>query len=172
MENKVSRRIFLKSATLSAAAGTVAAPAPSEAAGPKHATPPGATAYPIVGLAKFEEMRTHTPVRFDYPDAASPCVAIKMATPAPGGVGPDNTVVAFSILCAHMGCPVAFDAVARTFKCPCHFSIFDPEKSGQMVCGQATANLPQIALCYDATTDIVSATGVSGLIYGRVANII
>jgi arsenite oxidase small subunit len=41
-----------------------------------------------------------------------------------------------------------------------------------MVCGQATENLPQIQLTYDAKTDTVTAVGVTGLIYGRKSNII
>ena len=95
-----------------------------------------------------------------------------MGKPTPGGVGPDGDIVAHSILCTHMGCPVSYDATAKTFKCPCHFSIFDPEKNGQMVCGQATENLPQIQLIYDANSDSVSAVGVNGLIYGRQSNIL
>jgi arsenite oxidase small subunit len=71
-----------------------------------------------------------------------------------------------------MGCPVNFDAEAGTFKCPCHFSVFDPEQHGQMVCGQATENLPQIQLQYDTKSDSVTAVGVHGLIYGRQSNII
>ena len=40
-----------------------------------------------------------------------------------------------------------------------------------MVCGQATEDLPRIALEYDAKSDSVTAVGVDGLIYGRQANI-
>jgi arsenite oxidase small subunit len=43
---------------------------------------------------------------------------------------------------------------------------------GQMVCGQATEDLPKIRLQYDAKTDSVTAVGVDGLIYGRQANIL
>jgi arsenite oxidase small subunit len=41
-----------------------------------------------------------------------------------------------------------------------------------MVCGQATENLPQIKLEYDAKTDSIHALGVDGLIYGRQSNIL
>jgi len=50
--------------------------------------------------------------------------------------------------------------------------MFDAEMGGQMVCGQATENLPRIKLGYDAKTDSVHATGVDGLIYGRQSNIL
>ena len=87
-----------------------------------------------------------------------------------GGVGPDGDVVAYSTLCTHMGCPITYDPQARSFKCPCHFSQFDPEIAGQMICGQATENLPQVTLRVGSDGSIV-ATGVQGLIYGRQANV-
>ena len=111
-------------------------------------------------------------VSFSYPDASSPCVAIRMGSPVPGGVGPNQDIVAFSQMCTHMGCPVAYDGGTRTFKCGCHYSIFDPENGGQMVCGQATEDLPRIQLSYDDKSDTVSAIGVDGLIYGRQANVL
>ena len=49
------------------------------------------------------------------------------------------------------GLPGAPTTPARArFKCPCHFSMFDAEKGGQMICGQATENLPRIVLRYNA----------------------
>ena len=95
-----------------------------------------------------------------------------MGTAVPGGVGPDKDIVAFSTLCTHMGCPVAYDAATKSFKCPCHFSMFDAEMSGQMICGQATENLPRVQLSYDAKTGSIMAVGIDGLIYGRQANIL
>jgi arsenite oxidase small subunit len=50
--------------------------------------------------------------------------------------------------------------------------MFDPEKSGQMICGQATEDLPQIQLSYDEGNDTVHAVAVTGLIYGRQANVL
>jgi arsenite oxidase small subunit len=173
MENQ-SRRGFLKTATLTAAVTTVGAHSTAEAAVQKAKINQGAVflTYPSTAVTKSRGMQLHTPVSFNYPDAGSPCVAIKMENATAGGVGPEGNIVAFSILCSHMGCPVAFDALSKTFKCPCHYSVFDPENKGQMVCGHATENLPQIDLRYDAITDSLSAIGVSGLIYGRQANIL
>ena len=94
------------------------------------------------------------------PTQSSPCTAVKMGKPVAGGVGPDGDIVAYSTLCTHMGCPVSYDANARVFKCPCHFSMFDAEMAGQMICGQATENLPQIVLEYDAKDGTVTAVGV------------
>ena len=41
-----------------------------------------------------------------------------------------------------------------------------------MICGQATENLPRITLNYDSKSDAISAVAITGLIYGRAANII
>ena len=128
--------------------------------------------YPSKAIAMAHKMPVNKAVPFTYPDASSPCAAIKMGHPVAGGVGPDGDIVAYSTLCTHMGCPVAYDTVQMTFKCPCHFSMFDADKQGQMVCGQATENLPQIVLEYNAKNDAVAAVGVEGLIYGRQSNLL
>ncbi|WP_010121988.1 arsenate reductase (azurin) small subunit [Burkholderia oklahomensis] len=122
-------------------------------------------------IAHVGELKTNVPFDFAYPDASSPCVMIKLGHPVSGGIGPGSDVVAFSRLCSHMGCPVAYDTETKVFQCPCHFSIFDAEKRGQMVCGQATADLPSITLKYAESDGAISAVGVDGLIYGRTENV-
>jgi arsenite oxidase small subunit len=71
-----------------------------------------------------------------------------------------------------MGCPVNYDTSTRTFRCGCHYSVFDAELAGQMVCGQATENLPQITLRYDDRSGSIAAVAVDGLIYGRQSNVL
>jgi arsenite oxidase small subunit len=128
--------------------------------------------YPHKVVTRARELRVNVPLSFNFPDAASPCTLIKMGHAVPGGVGPDKDIVAYSGLCTHMGCPVSYDTATRAFRCPCHYSTFDAELSGQMICGQATEDLPQIVLKYDAKTDTVTAVAVEGLIYGRQANVL
>ena len=128
--------------------------------------------YPEKAIGAAGKMQVNKPVTFNYPDEASPCVAVRMGEPVPAGVGPNGDIVAYSVLCTHMGCPLTYDERSRNFKCPCHFSVFDSEKAGQMVTGQATENLPSIILAYNAQDDSVTAVGVDGLIYGRQSNIL
>jgi len=171
---KLNRRFFLKSGgTAAAVVGSVVIPIHSASAAPA-AGAAGATTlpYPLKAVGKAGAMPANQVVNFTYPDASSPCVAIRMGSTVPGGVGPNKDIVAYSSLCTHMGCPVSYEGATKTFKCGCHFSVFDPENSGQMVCGQATENLPMVRLNYDAKTDTVTAVGVDGLIYGRQANIL
>lgn len=174
MENaKISRRGFLKSSGgIAAAAGANALYVPtSEAA---TTSPSGATSlpYPKRPVGKAGALPVNQAVSFAYPDASSPCYLIRMGSPVPGGVGPNKDIVAFSAMCTHMGCPVGYEAGTKTFKCGCHFSIFDPENSGQMVCGQATEDLPRVLLEHDTKNDALTAVGVDGLIYGRQANLL
>lgn len=175
MENiKFGRRFFLKSGGAAAAAVGAAVIPIRSANAATPAAPLGGTTlpYPKKAVGTAKSMPVNEVVNFAYPDASSPCYAIRMGAPVHGGVGPNGDIVAYSAMCTHMGCPVAYDGGTKVFKCGCHFSMFDPEDHGQMVCGQATENLPMIMLEYDAQTDSVHAVGVEGLIYGRQSNIL
>jgi arsenite oxidase small subunit len=172
MTVKVSRRQFLKlsgglaTATGAAIGGVGAAQAATGEVG--RTTLP----YKPKTVAKVSQLKDNVPVSFAFPDESSPCALVKMGRPVPGGVGPGGDIVAFSTLCTHMGCPVSYDAGTRTFRCGCHFSVFDAELAGQMVTGQATENLPRIALQYDEKDGAVTAIAVDGLIYGRQSNVL
>jgi arsenite oxidase small subunit len=175
-EHKLSRRIFLKSSSTAAAAvgaaGAAMLPASAQAASAAAGSTATTLIYPKRAVGKAGAMPINQAVNFSYPDASSPCVAIRMGAPVTGGVGPNGDIVAFSSMCTHMGCPVQYDGGTKTFKCGCHFSIFDPENGGQMVCGQATEDLPRVTLNYDTKSDSITAVGVEGLIYGRQANVL
>ncbi|MDA7087333.1 arsenate reductase (azurin) small subunit [Pseudomonas sp. SA3-5] len=167
----ISRRTFLKAGGGVAASVVIGVPALTQAA-TSSAEGRVNLPYPTRAIGKAQQLQANTPVAFAYPDDTSPCVLIKMGAPVPGGVGPQRDIVAYSTLCTHMGCPVTYDAEQRLFKCPCHFSIFDPEHVGQMVSGQATENLPSIVLVYNPDDDSVNAIAVNGLIYGRQSNLL
>ena len=170
MGNSVSRREFLKF-TGGVAAGAAALPTNAEAA---PATDAGSTVLPYKAkpVGKAGGLAVNQAVSFTFPDASSPCALVKMGSPLPGGVGPNQDIVAYSTLCTHMGCPVAYDPAHKVFKCPCHYSTFDAEKGGQMICGQATENLPRVVLNYNAKDDTVTAVAIDGLLYGRQSNIL
>lgn len=172
MSEPISRRDFLKiSGGVAAGAGVAAAGVSNAEAKPAEAGRANLP-YPVKAVVRVRDLKVNVPVSFNYPDNASPCALVKMGHAVPGGVGPDADVVAYSTLCTHMGCPVSYDTATRTFRCPCHFSIFDSEMAGQMVCGQATENLPQIILQYNAKDSSFTAVAVDGLLYGRQANIL
>lgn len=166
--SRLSRRDFLKTSGAGAAAAGTAAWVPRQAAAQTATT----LDYPHKPVALLSELVENQPVTFTYPDAGSPCVLLKTGRPVQGGVGPDGDIVAYSQLCTHMGCPIAYDGEARTFKCGCHFSIFDPEMNGQMVDGQATENLPRVLLAINEDDGSIEAVAIDGLIYGRRSNLL
>jgi Rieske Fe-S protein len=50
--------------------------------------------------------------------------------------------VAYSAICTHQGCTVAYQG--GQLACPCHGSVFDPANGGAVVTGPATTPLPEI----------------------------
>ena len=125
---------------------------------------PDGRPWPSVKAGNVHHLKPNTPVAFNYPDASSPAWLLKLKGPAYEGAGPGQNIVAFSGICTHMGCPVTF--VGEKFLCPCHYSMFDPAKNGQVYQGLACDYLPQIALRIDAAGDI-HAERMSGLVWGK-----
>jgi arsenite oxidase small subunit len=160
---RVTRREFIRIGT----ATTLATGMPAAIAASPSA--PSRT-MPVVDVAELAAIKPDTPFAFTYPDADSPAVLLRLRHAAAGGIGPDNTIVAFSTLCTHKGCPVAYRPERKLLICPCHWSSFDPAKAGQMVIGQGSQALPQIALRVQGSK--VQAVGIEGLIYGRHTNIL
>jgi arsenite oxidase small subunit len=160
---RVTRRDFIRISSATTLAGSLPAVA---ATGAK----PAADAYPVKTIAELGALKVDVPVAFVYPDENSPALLLRLKQPAAGGIGPGNAIVAYSILCTHKGCPVAYRPERKLLICPCHWSSFDPAKSGQMVIGQGSEALPRIALHLQGNA--IEAIGVEGLIYGRHTNIL
>jgi len=168
----LSRRDFLIVGTIGVA-GAVAAPGLSGTVRAADMASPATTAaasYPVVDIAPLASIEPGAQIAFNYPDPDAPAVLLALPGPAAGGIGPDNRLVAFSILCTHKGCPVNYLPERQMFVCPCHWSSFDPAKSGQMIIGQGSQPLPQIQL--RVQNGMVQAVGIDGLIYGRHTNIL
>lgn len=162
------RREFIV-AGAAGAAGLVAAQALPRAAN-AAAGSAETTHYPVVEVARLADLAPGATLDFAYPDADSPALLIRLPEPAEGGIGPAEDIVAFSVLCTHKGCPVAYKAAHKMLICPCHWSTFDPAKGGALVIGQASQGLPRIQL--QITGEKVEAVGIDGLIYGRHTNIL
>ena len=167
---EVSRRGFLMRG--GAVAAGAAALGVGVAAAEAQLTLTTALPYPRAKVGNLAQLKPGTPVRFTYPDTASPAVLLKLGTEALGGVGPDRDVVAYSTMCTHKGGPLAYNAAERMMVCPLHLSTYDPAKDGMMIIGQATERLPRILLTLDEKTGDLIAVGVQGLLYGRCANVL
>ncbi len=129
--------------------------------------------YPRLPVVKISELKVGEPVAFNYPLEEQPNMIVKLGVPAQGGIGPDQDIVAFSVLCTHMGGSLRgryrHDSKAMG-PCPFHFSTFDLTKGGTPVHASATQNLPQVVLV--AEGDQIFAEGMQGLIYGYRDNLV
>lgn len=153
----VSRGRFLRltsTGTVAAATATVVTERSAEAA----------TSHVVGKAASFQVGK---PIDFNYPDSHSPAIAVRMSHAVEGGVGPNRDIIAYSKICVHRGCPVGYDSTREIFVCPCHYSVYDASKTGEVIVGHATTKLPRIVLNYDAASGDIIATGVDGLLYGR-----
>jgi thiosulfate dehydrogenase [quinone] large subunit len=54
-------------------------------------------------------------------------------------------VFAYSAVCSHQGCTVAYDALSHSMNCPCHGAKFD-STTGAVLVGPAVTALPKIAV--------------------------
>jgi arsenite oxidase small subunit len=129
---------------------------------------------------------------FAYPYKGTPCVLLNLGKPLqggaelktaqgqiytwPGGVGPEQSVVAYVSICTHQ---LAYPNKNQSFinfqkgkgtiagkpgmiTCCLHNSVFDPSAGAKVITGEARQPLPTIMLDYDPKEDAVYATGVVG----------
>lgn len=78
---------------------------------------------------------------------AKPAIVVN----TPGGVK------AYSAICTHLGCIVAWDAAATTIVCPCHDGRFNPA-TGAVVSGPPPAPLPPLTIAVEGD-EIYIVTG-------------
>jgi Rieske Fe-S protein len=62
------------------------------------------------------------------------------ATPVAVYRAPDGALHEHSAVCPHLGCAVGWNALEKTWDCPCHGSRFDVQ--GRVLMGPANSNLP------------------------------
>jgi len=158
----------------------------------RFAVPPpaGSATYPRVQLlysdgtpilaSKYRYPSTSTAlIAFNYPLDNEPCILLNLPSPAPGGIGPNGSLLAFSAVCQHLGCAPPFisyypPGACGTFNnggafihCVCHGSSYNPAVSApgggaSIITGPTQTPLPQVVLLWDQTTDQVFAAGMVG----------
>jgi Rieske Fe-S protein len=81
------------------------------------------------------------------------------ATSLPGGVGPQGSIVAYSAICQHLGCPApalsyyppgtcgqSYNGRNFYLHCTCHGSTYDAANAAANLTGPAVLPLPQVVL--------------------------
>jgi len=110
-----------------------------------------------------------------YPiNGAPPSTSNPGAENVPGGVGTNKSIVAYSAICQHLGCPAPAISYyppgtcpqtpgGKTFyiHCSCHGSTYDVTNSASNLTGPAVLPLPQIVLDTDSSGTIY-AVGANG----------
>jgi quinol---cytochrome c reductase iron-sulfur subunit len=70
-----------------------------------------------------------------------------------------NTLVAYSKICTHVGCPVAlYEQTTHHILCPCHQSTFDAANGANVIFGPAARALPQLPLMVDSNGYLAAAS--------------
>lgn len=165
----MSRRGFLLAGGTAVALGSLALPGEALAQGGVRAL---RASYPRQKVAKLSALKVGEPVAFNYPYPDVRNIVVRLGTPAGGGVGAGDDIVAFNQQCPHMGGPLD-----GTYKpqyqvlgpCPLHLTTFDLTRHGMVISGHSTESLPQIVL--EIQGDDIFAVGVQGLVYGYSANV-
>jgi nitrite reductase/ring-hydroxylating ferredoxin subunit len=85
------------------------------------------------GTAIVSESEVAPGSAFKFKDSGNPAVLVHL----------DNgDFVAYSAVCTHQGCTVAYQG--GELACPCHGSVFDPANGAAVVAGPASRPLPEI----------------------------
>ena len=129
--------------------------------------------YPRKRIASLAEVEAHKPINFSYPEEGPlyNSFLVQLEGEAAGGVGPNNSIVAFNGSCTHMGGPLSGQyrrEYALVGPCPLHLTTFDLRKHGMVASGHGTDTLPQVKL--EIENGEIYATAVMGLIYGLSRN--
>ncbi len=84
-------------------------------------------------IAQVSEVAPGSAVKFK--DSGNPAVLVHLES---------GDFVAYSAVCTHQGCTVAFSN--EQLACPCHGSVFDPANGAEVVAGPAPRPLPEIPI--------------------------
>lgn len=75
----------------------------------------------------------------------------------------DGTVVAYSLICTHAGCPVGlYQAATTQLFCPCHQATFDAARGATPTFGPAARALPQLPLGVNDAGELVALGDFDG----------
>lgn len=86
-------------------------------------------------IASQSDVAPGSAVKFQ--DSGNPAVLVHLDS---------GDFVAYSAVCTHQQCTVAYQKSSGNLACPCHGSIYDPAKNAEVVNGPAPRPLPEIPI--------------------------
>jgi arsenite oxidase small subunit len=129
--------------------------------------------FPRTRIANISDLSGGVTVSFNYPLADEPNLLAKLGKAVEGGVGPDGDIVAFSVVCQHLGCIIgyvpaggspqcdsSYSATDPVAYCCCHGSVYDLTNGAKVISGPAPRPLPQVTLEFDSPTGDIYAIGM------------
>ncbi len=178
-DKKTGRRRFLKLLLVAGWISMVAAVASTfrflSYVPPANPTQTGtqATSWPRIKLANIKSLEPSKPIRFNYPLVNTPNILVKLGIKAENGIGPDGDIVAFSIICQHLGCYFGFQPVGTSPPCSsaftaqlpegyccCHGGQYDFTQSARVIGGHPPRAVPAVQLEYDSVTGDIYAVAM------------
>jgi arsenite oxidase small subunit len=169
----IERRDFLKLVAAAGGAVTLAAvlsTLKSATFVPQSTAP---SSWPTVTITNINQLTNLTPFIFNYPLTNTPNVIVKLGVPATNGIGPNGDIVAFSVICQHLGCqysfipPGASPVCNSSYKaaipmgyCCCHGSQYDFVHGAKVIGGPAPRSVPMVQLQFDSATGNITAVGM------------
>jgi thiosulfate dehydrogenase [quinone] large subunit len=103
----------------------------------------------LIGSVKTLPINRARP--FTNPRTGDPAVLIHLSS---------GRFVAYSAVCTHAGCTVAYNSARGELVCPCHGSIYDPRHGAQVVAGPAPRPLPVVPVRVDARGNAYAAGAI------------
>ena len=135
--------------------------------------PAGKLSWPTVKVANIKDLQNLKPVNFNFPLTNEPNILVKLGQKAEKGIGPEGDIVAFSLICQHLGCIYAFHPEGESPPCRpsyqmpvpggyccCHGSHYNFLKEGAVIGGPAPRPVPMVQLELDQSTGDIYATSM------------
>ncbi len=152
MEERISRKSFIRlgvgaaSASLLASCGGSGGNGNSGNSGSSGASSSGqsgssgggsSSAGTSGGQVIAQESQVARNSSFQFKNSGQPAVLVHLKS---------GDLVAYSAVCTHLGCTVAYQKSSGDLVCPCHGSIFDPAQNAKVLNGPAPRPLPKIPI--------------------------
>jgi Rieske Fe-S protein len=144
-DERVSRELFIRTAValgIGVAGGSVLAGCGNKTNAGRAITggqevTSGPQVAPGEAIAAASDLQTNSAVSYTNAETGQAEVLVRL---------PDEEFVAYSAVCTHQGCTVAYQRQTQRLACPCHGGVFDPAKGAEVVTGPPPRPLPEVEI--------------------------